>query len=823
MIRFCLLLPALRSLRVVGSLVTCLPTIALATVGHLTLSAAPSDAADLVLTDNATRYDLTTIQEVLPDPGGALTLDDVLTDSVSTRFQSYQGRTVPGEVVWLRVTVTNHSAHTDWILEHGAHSDRADLHVLDASGNLLTSQVAGAIVPLYDWPLRNNRLAFPVTLVPGEQKTLYTRRMTGKVPAVEVGLTFLERRAFNRQSQIGRTWLGIFYGLLGVLALYNGFVFLSLRDRTYLHYVLFLTIFLIMHMAIDGTGHEFLWPGQEWGRVGVILLTWHLGAILYTQFARSLLNSRALTPVLDRVLIGFQILYFPFVGLPLIGQHSGHLLSAALMLGLAAIPVAMAVAIRIHRMGYRPARYFIVGYASFALGYGINMIFVLGLLPATVLTVYGNKFGLAIEAILLSLALADRINVLREEKDAQELAAREAEVRARASELQARVIRMDSTEDFETVLEEISVELNRADIRFDTCSIEVMDEPVDDFTMTHFERYGIHYADYSLTEGGVNHQAYHLTPPFTDIVRRSIERFVDGRVWHEHFEEIGAILEIPVASLVRLRIISKSRTSFTEGEIRTLQEFTSAIALGYARFLDFREIQKQSSLKSAFLSSMSHELRTPMNIISAVTEHILGREARLSGRNRENLVKVGQATDHLAAMVDDLLDLSRIESGDVEVNVSRFRVSETVAAACDTVAPLVKEGVDLSFTVAEDTGDAETDEPRVRQMLINLLSNAVKFTDAGSVTVRARREEETLVVEVADTGVGIPSDILPEIFEEYRQVEGSRSSVQQGTGLGLSITRKFAELLGGTVEAHSAEGVGSTFTIRVPGRYEVTS
>ncbi len=116
-------------------------------------------------------------------------------------------------------------------------------------------------------------------------------------------------------------------------------------------------------------------------------------------------------------------------------------------------------------------------------------------------------------------------------------------------------------------------------------------------------------------------------------------------------------------------------------------------------------------------------------------------------------------------------------------------------------------------------GEANTDKARLQQMVINLLSNAIKFTDSGSVTVKAATEDGQLVIAVSDTGKGILADELPTIFDEYRQAEGSESTVQKGTGLGLSITKKFAELLGGSIGVESEIGKGSTFTIRVPAVY----
>jgi signal transduction histidine kinase len=151
------------------------------------------------------------------------------------------------------------------------------------------------------------------------------------------------------------------------------------------------------------------------------------------------------------------------------------------------------------------------------------------------------------------------------------------------------------------------------------------------------------------------------------------------------------------------------------------------------------------------------------------------------------------------------------------VNPEQFNVKELVATCCDTVSPLIQEGVELKPDVSD--GEANIDKARVQQMVINLLSNAIKFTDSGIVTVSAATEDGQLVISVSDTGKGIPADELPTLFDEYRQVEGSESSVQKGTGLGLSITKKFAELLGGSIGVESEIGKGSTFTVRVPVTY----
>jgi len=260
-----------------------------------------------------------------------------------------------------------------------------------------------------------------------------------------------------------------------------------------------------------------------------------------------------------------------------------------------------------------------------------------------------------------------------------------------------------------------------------------------------------------------------------------------------------------------------------------------------------RQIQEQTQRKSAFLASMSHELRTPMNAIKGFTSLVLRREPNLTERGRQNLEKVGQASDHLLAMINDLLDLSKIEAGRMDVNPERFDVRTLIASCCETVSPLVeqKQSVHLSYEVDDAVREAHTDQARVRQMVINLLSNAIKFTEKGEVKVQVTRpptavrrppspipgppssvvgrpsENDFLEIAVSDTGKGISPEHLSAIFDEYRQVRGqSESGVQRGTGLGLSITKRFAELLGGSICVESEVGKGSTFTVRIPAAFQ---
>lgn len=233
-----------------------------------------------------------------------------------------------------------------------------------------------------------------------------------------------------------------------------------------------------------------------------------------------------------------------------------------------------------------------------------------------------------------------------------------------------------------------------------------------------------------------------------------------------------------------------------------------------------KEVLAGTERKSAFLASMSHELRTPMNAIVGFTGLVIRRSGdALPKLQRENLEKVTESAHYLLSLINDILDLSKVEAGRMDVDAELFKVKGLIAMCCSTISPLLKPGVELKYEVPDDIGEANTDRSRVQQILINLLSNAAKFTREGEVGVRVERDNaDHLVISVWDTGTGIPEADRERIFEEFRQVEGSDKE-KNGKGLGLANTRKLSVLLGGTISVESKMGEGSTFTLRIPATY----
>jgi signal transduction histidine kinase len=230
------------------------------------------------------------------------------------------------------------------------------------------------------------------------------------------------------------------------------------------------------------------------------------------------------------------------------------------------------------------------------------------------------------------------------------------------------------------------------------------------------------------------------------------------------------------------------------------------------------KLEGASKAKSDFLASMSHELRTPMNAIIGFTRLVMRRSKDvLPPRQYENLEKILISADHLLALINDVLDLSKIEAGRMELLPTEYAARDIVETVRASLRPLAMEkGLEFVAGAQADMPVAFGDRQRITQCLLNLAGNALKFTRRGRVEIWVECQEETLVYRVSDTGTGIPQDQLESIFAEFRQADPTITHEFGGTGLGLSITKKFVEMHGGRIWVESEVGQGSTFFFAIP-------
>jgi signal transduction histidine kinase len=266
---------------------------------------------------------------------------------------------------------------------------------------------------------------------------------------------------------------------------------------------------------------------------------------------------------------------------------------------------------------------------------------------------------------------------------------------------------------------------------------------------------------------------------------------------------------------------------FSDKQIELAATFAdqAVIAIENVRLFDeiqdkSRQLAEASQHKSQFLANMSHELRTPLNAIIGVSE-MLREDAEAAQQDLEPLDRVLGAARHLLALINDILDLSKIEAGRMELQLEDFALAPLIESVVKTVEPLAaKNGNQLAVRCDGAIGSLHADSMRLRQALLNLMSNANKFTERGTITVQAHQARENgrdwITIAVADTGIGMTAEQMGKLFQEFSQADASTTRKYGGTGLGLAISKRFCQMMGGDITVDSEQGKGSTFTIQLP-------
>ncbi len=314
-----------------------------------------------------------------------------------------------------------------------------------------------------------------------------------------------------------------------------------------------------------------------------------------------------------------------------------------------------------------------------------------------------------------------------------------------------------------------------------------------------------------------------LEIPDLAAVERDV--FLDT-VFQDGWRSVLAVPMIVGDEMIGVLVIRRRGTGdFPPDVVELLETFASQSALAIVNARLYRELETQSreleiasNHKSEFLASMSHELRTPLNAVIGFSEVLLDRSfGEINERQEEYLRDIWKSGRHLLELLNEILDLSKVEAGHMVLDPSMF----SVASALDYTLAMVREraaahAITISVDIAEEIGEIEADELRFKQVALNLLSNAVKFTpDGGKVSIRAHRNGAELVVAVTDTGIGVPPEDQEKIFDSFQQ-GGRGPAREEGTGLGLTLCRKIVGLFGGHMWLESTVGVGSTFGFAIP-------
>ena len=347
-------------------------------------------------------------------------------------------------------------------------------------------------------------------------------------------------------------------------------------------------------------------------------------------------------------------------------------------------------------------------------------------------------------------------------------------------------------------------------------------------------------------------EAYGISPEFIEYVRgTSVERgrgtatgraLLESRVIHiadvvadpdykwAEAQRLGGYRTVLAVPMLRegipIGVLTLTRSKmrpFGDRQVELVNTFAdqAAIAIENVRLFDeiqdkSRQLEMASQHKSQFLANMSHELRTPLNAIIGVTE-MLREDAEALKQDVEPLDRVLGAGRHLLALINDILDLSKIEAGRMELHLELFPLAPLIEEVAKTIEPMAaKNGNRIVIDCPSDLGTIHADQIRFRQALLNLASNANKFTEKGTVTIAAQPQRAEIMIAVTDTGIGMTEEQMGKLFQEFTQASSTTASKYGGTGLGLAISRHFCRMMGGDITVISKPGEGSTFAIRLP-------
>jgi signal transduction histidine kinase len=297
---------------------------------------------------------------------------------------------------------------------------------------------------------------------------------------------------------------------------------------------------------------------------------------------------------------------------------------------------------------------------------------------------------------------------------------------------------------------------------------------------------------------------------------------VAGQILSEQGELIWVvtILHDLTEAIERARLYEQLKEASAELE-RKVQEATAELAQ-QNELLRRQHIalEQASALKSQFLANMSHEFRTPLNAILGYTHMLLhGVSGAVTDNQRKSLSRIDSNSRHLLALINDILDITRIEAGRMPLNVTTFAIMDLVDEVMAELEPIIRRSnLTVHRRIRGKLPRLRSDRSKVKQIVLNFLSNAIKFTPAGKVTISASQSvrDRVVVISVIDTGLGIAPEDQAKVFEDFRQLDSSPTRGYGGTGLGLSICRRLAQMLGGSIELASDAGRGSTFSLTLP-------
>ncbi|MBF0095837.1 MAG: response regulator [Magnetococcales bacterium] len=756
---------------------------------------------------------------ILEDPSRQLGLPDILRPEQQERFQnigSISSRGISSSAWWVSLQAHNPSDQSiHWLLQvFHPNIDFLDIYHLSGQQVVAAWQL-GDHRPFQNRPIAYETPTVPMESAPKSTSQIYLRYVFEEAGAIDTELLLWDADAFAAHREHYGLLVGTYTGSLIFISLYNLFIYLSTRMREYLWYVIYLAVYVIASLAISGIGHRYIYPDSLWLTDHFPTFMLCLSVIFGAQFTRYFLNMRTETPLLNRLM--------------LLCMASMLLASLCAIIGPRQIGLQMAFALSmLHFLltlvgsswlwwrGYRKARLATFAWGIFAIGVAISWGRYMGYVPTTLLTLWSGRIASCLEAAILSFALADHINLLRQEKD-HAVAREHAVIRRANTDLEIKV--QERTQDLQQKNQELANEreLLRATLESTHDGILAVGS---DGIVTHSNHQFLRlfqFPAHTRPPGAATEWNTTISAALTDA------QHFDNKLspaYHPTNDD-HTVLPCKDGRLIESYSVPLLKQGARVGRVWNFADVTQQKQYETQLLQARQEAEAANRSKSIFLASMSHEIRTPLNGILGMAELLHALELPPSGQ--EYCLSILSSGRSLLHIINDLLDYSKIEADKLHLEQIPLNLRALLQDVANLFRQLAsKNGLQFFLQIDPSTpGWIVGDPTRLRQILVNLLANAIKFTPQGEVTFSATlvpgdERLPQLLFAIQDTGIGIAPDQFKKIFRSYEQAETSTTRQYGGTGLGLAITHQLTQLMQGQIEVESQLHRGSLFRVMLP-------
>jgi len=625
---------------------------------------------------------------------------------------------------------------------------------------------------------------FKINLERGESKTVYLR-LFGKYPNY-TSFNILNQETLNKYTANYDRLYSFYFGAIFSLLLYNLFIYIFSRDRSYLYYVLYVSAFLSWQMQLNG-----FFPFDTYSSTSSYYfsgISTPLFIAFFMFFSRTILDTKLLSPRIDKVILYMGYFYIVLAFSSIFYLHYSYVVINGLASLL--IPSLLFIGIKSYLSGNKTALFYIVAQIAFLMTSTFFSLMTDGFLEYNLFTRHGIVIGAFVEIVLFSLALAYRIKLLHNEKI--ELTNKvnlelEEKIKQRTKELEGK------NKTFEHLLDNT---IEAIALFQDLKCVDINEE-------------GIRLFKFKDKNDALGKSVLEFVAP--DSVEKGKEMLLLNRTKAYEVNGIKQDGEIfPIYIKGRFIEIDGINTRITSCiDLTALKEKENALQIEKVR------AEESTKLKSEFLANMSHEIRTPMNGIIGMT--YLALQTDLNDKQKHYLQTINSSSNSLLNIINDILDFSKIEAGKLEIDMHNFNLIDIMKNIKNSMEFKANEKA-LVFEINYEE-DIETklygDGLRISQILINLISNAIKFTSSGFVKVDIKSIGTRYIFEVKDSGLGISEEKLSQLFESFSQADGSITREYGGTGLGLAISKQLLELMDGEIFVTSVVDEGSIFRVEL--------